>query len=155
MPLIDKVIPVEQAGFHCGRNCTDQVLSLTTYIEAGFQKKLKTVAVLIDLSAAYDTVWRQGLVYKLMKAVSCRKMVGLLNSMLSNREFMVFLGDNESRTKKLNNGLPQGSVLAPLLFNLYLHDIPETQSRKFMYADDIALPDTKPSNHPKVSLTKT
>lgn len=39
----------------------------------------------------------------------------------------------------LNNGLPQGSVLAPLLFNLYVHDMPKTKSYKFQYADDTAL----------------
>jgi hypothetical protein len=147
-PLVDGIIPVEQAGFRSGRNCTDQVLSLTTHIETGFQNKLKTVAVLIDLSAAYDTVWRQGLVYKLMKAVPCKKLVGLINNMLSNREFIVYLGNTVSRTRKLNNGLPQGSVLAPLLFNLYMHDIPETQSRKFIYADDIAIASQNETFHP-------
>jgi len=44
-----------------------------------------------------------------------------------------------SKWKKLNNGLPQGSVLAPLLFNIYISDMPETKSKKFGYADDLAL----------------
>lgn len=59
-------------------------------------------------------------------------------AMLSDRLFNVFLNDSKSKTRKLNNGLPQGSVLAPILFNLYIHDLPPTTSRKFNYADDMA-----------------
>jgi Reverse transcriptase (RNA-dependent DNA polymerase) len=51
----------------------------------------------------------------------------------------IFLGDKSSRWRRLNNGLPQGSVLAPILFNLYLSDIPTTMSKQFQYADDIML----------------
>ena len=67
-PIVESVIPQEQAGFRKKRNTCDQVLALTSYIESGFQKKLKTGAVLIDLSAAYDTVWQAGLMVKLSKA---------------------------------------------------------------------------------------
>jgi hypothetical protein len=49
------------------------------------------------------------------------------------------IGDKSSRWRRLNNGLPQGSVLAPILFNLYMSDIPITVSEQFQYADDIAL----------------
>ena len=63
----------------------------------------------------------------------------LMNNMLSNRFFQVYMGDKSSRWRRLNDGLPQGSVLAPVLFNLYLSDIPETLSKQFQYADDIAL----------------
>lgn len=59
--------------------------------------------------------------------------------MLSSRLFTVVIGDKKSRQRVLNNGLPQGSVIAPLLFNLYTHDIPTTTSQKCIYADDICL----------------
>lgn len=49
------------------------------------------------------------------------------------------MGQTQSHTKILNNGLPQGSVLAPILFNLYIADMPDTTSLKFAYADDLAL----------------
>jgi Reverse transcriptase (RNA-dependent DNA polymerase) len=49
------------------------------------------------------------------------------------------MGDNSSKWHRLDDGIPQGSVLAPVLFNLYLSDIPETFSKQFQYADDIAL----------------
>lgn len=138
-PTINEHIPVDQAGFRSGRSCTDQVLALTTYIESGFENMLKTSVSFIDLTAAYDTIWRQGLIYKLLRIIPCRKTAQIINNMLSNRIFQVFMGDKKSEKKKLNNGLPQGSVLAPLLFNLYIHDLPTTVSRKFAYADDIAL----------------
>ncbi|KAI5726259.1 hypothetical protein M8J77_025912 [Diaphorina citri] len=136
---VHDVTPAEQAGFRPGRNTTDQVLSLTTYIEAGYQLKLKTSVAFIDLSAAFDTVWREGLLFKFLKTIPCMKTLKLLNNMLSNRNFRIIMGDQMSHQKKLNNGLPQGSVLAPLLFNLYLSDIPDTKSKKFGYADDWAL----------------
>jgi hypothetical protein len=76
---------------------------------------------------------------KFMRVVSCSKISRLLNNMVSNRYFQVFLGDKSSRWRRLNNDLPQGSVLARILFNLYMSDIPITVSKQFQYADDIAL----------------
>ena len=112
-PIFESVIPPEQAGFWKKRNTCDQVLALTSYIESGFQKKLKTGAVLIDLSAAYDTVWQAGLMMmmKLSKAIKCRTTITLIANLISQRNVRVFLGNQVSRKRK--NGLPQGSGLAP------------------------------------------
>ena len=105
-PIFECVIPPEQAGFRKKRNTCDQVLALTSYIESGFQKKLKTGAVLIDLSAAYDTVWQAGLLMKLSKAIKCRTTIRLIASLISQRNFRVFLGNQVSRKRILKNGLP-------------------------------------------------
>jgi len=112
-PTIDKVVPIEQTGFRENRSCTEQVLALTAFIEIGYQKKLKTSVAFMDLSAAYDTVWRQGLMYKLTKTINCRNTVELINNMLTNRLLRVFLDSKGSRWRKINDGLLQGSVLAP------------------------------------------
>ncbi|KAL7385365.1 hypothetical protein ABVT39_020501 [Epinephelus coioides] len=66
--------------------------------------------------------------------------------MLSNCSFQLFTRNgHSSRIRKLKNGVPQGSVLAPMLFNIYIHDPPATQSRKHAYADDLAILFSKPS----------
>ena len=60
--------------------------------------------------------------------------------LVRNRSFTLTTGDSkQSRLRRLRNGIPQGSVLAPLLFNIYTCDLPSTISRKFAYADDLAL----------------
>jgi hypothetical protein len=76
---------------------------------------------------------------KFLEAVSCLKLFKLLNNMLSNRYFQVFLGNQSSRWRRLNNGLPQGSVLAKILFNLYMSDLPSNAAKVFQYAEDIAV----------------
>lgn len=136
---IYQIVPVTQAGFRPGRNCCDQVLSLTTFIEIGFQNKRKTGTAFVDLSAAYDTVWRHGLLMKLIDIIPSKSIIGLLNNMLANRWIQVFVNGKKSRSRRLNDGLPQGSILAPLLFILYISDLPVTNSEKFIYADDITL----------------
>jgi len=136
---IEEHLPAEQAGLRQGRSCSEQVLSLTTFIEKGFQKKLKTGAVFLDLSCAYDTVWKRGLLLKLAKILRCKTSLRLIDNILSDRKFRVHLNGKVSKYKFLQNGLPQGSVLSPILFNAYTADITNTSSRKFMYADDVGL----------------
>ena len=97
---------------------------------------MKTGAVFVDLTAAYDTVWHRGLLVKLSR---CMPMwfVETIEMFLRDRRFRVHMGDKVSRWRTQRSGLPQGSVLSPTLFNLYINDMPETTSHKFIYADDI------------------
>ena len=137
-PIAESVLPKEQAGFRSGRPSQDQVVSLTENIECAFGKKLKAGVVFVDLSAAYDTVWHRGLTLKFLRTLPSKKMVRVIMSMISQRRFHVHIGGKKSRCRTLLNGVPQGSAIAPLLFNLYTH-IPPTTSKKYIYADDIAL----------------
>lgn len=77
-PYIEEVITVEQAGFREYRGCEEQVLALTTLIEIEFKKKLKTSVTFIDLTVAYDTVWRYGLLNKFTKVIPCKKLFTLI-----------------------------------------------------------------------------
>ena len=67
-------------------------------------------------------------------------MVRMIMELVRNRNFTLTTGDSkQSRLRRLKNGVPQGSVLARLLFNIYTYDLPSMISRKFAYADDLAL----------------
>ncbi|KAG8232415.1 hypothetical protein J437_LFUL013987 [Ladona fulva] len=68
------------------------------------------------------------------KRSCCEKVVAL-----TNHTEDIHIGEKESHWRTISNGLSQGSVLPPLLFNLYIHDIPTTNCRRFQYADDMAL----------------
>ena len=82
-PIFETIILPEQADFGMKRNTCDQVVALTSYIESGLQKKPKTCGVLIDLSAAYDTVWQAELMMKLTKAIKCRTTIRLIANLSS------------------------------------------------------------------------
>jgi hypothetical protein len=78
--LIEERTPVSKAGFRKHRSHTKQVVTITTHIEAGLQRQFKTGAVFVDLTAAYDTIWRDGVMLKFMNAVPCSKLCSLLEA---------------------------------------------------------------------------
>ena len=137
---VEEQLTPDQAGFRPGRSCCDQLLNLTQFIEDGFEEKKITGAVLVDLTAAYDTVNHRLLLNKVAKVVKNSKTVKIIQSLLSNRRFYVEMDGRKSRWRTQKNGLPQGSVLAPTLFNIYTNDQPVFEAiRRFIYADDLCL----------------
>ena len=126
---LDQFLPDEHAGLREGRCTTDQVTLLTGHIEAGFERNYKCGALFIDLSAAYDTVC----------VIPVKSLVNFIKIIIASRSFIMHVGADRSKQIFLKNGVPQSSVLAPLLFNLYTSYLPKTQSKKYIYADDIAL----------------
>ena len=139
-PLIDPLLPKEQTGFRRGKSTVGQVVLLTQNIENSFEAKKKAGAIFGNLTAAYDTVSHRGLSCKLLRLLPDKDMVRMIMELVRNRSFTITTGDSkQSNLRRLKNGVPQGSVLAPLLFNIYTYDFPSMISRKFAYADDLAL----------------
>ena len=139
-PVIEPQMPLEQAGFRQGRSTVQQILKLTCEIEKNFENGYKAGAVMVDLTAAYDTAWHQGLTLKLLRTIPDRHLVRFIMNILSNRSFKLKTSAGQiSRPRILKNGLPQGSTLSPILLNIYISDIPTTASHQYGYADDMAL----------------
>ena len=92
-----------------------------------FEEGMVTCVVFVDLSAAYDTVNHRCLLHKILEITKDIHLTELIESMLENRLFFEELGNKKSRWRRLKNGLLQGSVLAPLLFNVYTNDQPRTE----------------------------
>lgn len=119
--------------FRKGRSTGEHVLSLTTYTENGFESKLNTGAVFLDLAATYDTVW--GLLLKLRKGLLIWATIN--PNFTQQQEIQSPLRTDNKKTQK--NGHRQGSVLSSTLFNLYTNDLPITRSGKLICAHDICL----------------
>ena len=137
---VEATLPYTQAGFRKGKSTTDQIVRLVNDIETAFQKKQKYGAVFIDLTAAFDTVWHRGLYLKLLKTLPDVKLVKFIMLLIQDRSFVLETSNGKcSRKRKLRNGVPQGSVLAPSLFNIYVSDVPKGDCSQYSYADDTAL----------------
>ena len=125
-------------GFRPGKSCTAHVLNLTQHMALKHGKIAGIV--LVDLSAAYDTVNHRRLLEKVYNMTRDYGLICMIHTLRENRRFFVELGGKISRWRSQRNGLPQWSVLAPLIFNVYTHDqYIHPGTRSFVYADDLAI----------------
>ena len=92
--------------------------------------------VFLDLSKAFDKVRHDGLLYKLRRMGICREYVGLIDSLLSDRFQRVLLNGQTSKWSQIKTGVPQGSVLGPLLVLVYIDDLSEGLTSNVKLADD-------------------
>lgn len=140
-PLIrHDVIRPEQYGFQKKLSAEVQVLRLTEYITTGFNLTQSTAAVFVDIEKAYDTVWIANLLQKLRRQTPIPLCyIRLLASFLSGRSIQVRVDGSRSRSREIHAGVPQGSVLSPLLFALYVNDMPKLPTVQLaQFADDTA-----------------
>ena len=103
----------EQAGFRKHRSTQDHVTYISHFIKDGFQKKQHTVAVWLDLEKAFEKVWTEGLILKLLRNNVSHNMLRWITQILKDRKACVSLQGERSRTGDIKNGVPQGGVLSP------------------------------------------
>ena len=138
----NKVIPVNQAGFRKGRSTVEHLVKITTQIKHQFARRKSVMATFFDVKKAYDQVWHKRLLYKLKTIGISGSMYNYIKDFLVNRMIQTRIGGKYSNPRTLDMGIPQGSVIAPLLFNILIHDLPNAVSKNVVivqYADDICM----------------
>ena len=136
----NNIIIPEQFGFRPAHATTHQLLRVVESIHEGFTKSYSTGACFIDISRAFDKIWWDGLLYKLIQLNVPTPLVRLFDSYLSQRSFTVRLNNSFSSHRPIRSSVPQGSLLGPVLFSLFINDIPRRSCTNLaLYADDTAV----------------
>ena len=127
-----------QYGFRSSRSTADLPTVVPDRIARAFNRSGATLA--LDISKAFDRVWHAGLLHKLKSYGISGQIFGLISSFLSNRWLRVILDGKSSQEYPVNAGVPQGSILGPTLFLLYINDLPDDVICNIaIYADDTTL----------------
>lgn len=129
-----------QSGFRVGRSATDNLLRLDNAIRESLVSRGVTLVVYLDIQAAFDSIVHERLISRLIESGVTGHMLGWIMDFLSGRSFKVFVDGEFSRSHDLFLGVPQGSILSPILFIILLGCLHLLSRVKLaLYADDMAL----------------
>ena len=137
---VKEFITRKQHGFMPGRSCFSNLLESLDIISDMLAKGEDVDIFYLDFQKAFDTVPHYRLYLKLFSFGVQGKVLDTVFDFLSNRTCNVVVGDSRSNSFNVTSGVPQGSVLGPLLFLLYINDLPENiKNTVFLFADDLKM----------------
>ena len=137
-----KLLHPNQSGFMPGDSCIHQLISITHEIYAFFDANpsLEVRGVFLDISKAFNRVWHKGLIDKIKCMGAKGDLLALIESFLFKRQQTVVLNGQESEWLRIKAGVPQGSILGPLFFYIYINDLSDNlESNVKLFADDTSM----------------
>jgi hypothetical protein len=131
------LINAGQFGFRARHSKTLQCMRRTDHVTLNFNNIMSTAAVFLDIEKAFDTTWHSNLLFKLSKFEFSTRLIQLISSFHSECKFRASVEGEMSMPREMQAGVPQGSVLCPTLYNVYVNDPPQTQGVHLaLFADD-------------------
>ena len=121
----NNLICFQQSDFRNQRSTHDNLLFLTQKISENFNRNKKTCLILFDICKAFDKTWHFGILHKLLQLKVPLYLTKWIKSFLSHRLFCVKVNEAISDFEEISIGVPQGATLSPLLFSIFINDIPK------------------------------
>ena len=150
------LVSSQQFAYRKGLGTCDALLTVNDICQKALDAGQEVRLVQIDFSAAFDRVNHAGITYKLQEVGIGGSVLKILQEYLSNRSQTVFVDGQPSRSVDVVSGVPQGSVLGPLMFNIYTRELSSILENIFVgYADDSTLLAVVPSPKSRVSVARS